>query len=113
GYMAESVCPPGPAPRAAPSAPFPYGTLFRSTDTAVLSGGYNPTGTITFTLYLGASVVDTETVSVSGNGSYVTPSGYLPAATGTYHGRAHDGTPGTNKSVITTKADKTETVIPA
>ena len=32
-------------------------------DTAVLSGGYHPTGTITFTLYQGSTLVDTETVA--------------------------------------------------
>ena len=58
------------------------------TDTAALSGGYYETGTITFTLYLGSTLVDTESVSVSGNGTYTTPTGYtLPttgAVTGTY-----------------------------
>ena len=59
-------------------------------DTADLTGGYNETGFVTFTLYYdgGATAVDTETVSVSGNGSYSTPTGFtLPsnaAATGTY-----------------------------
>ena len=38
-------------------------------DTAVLSGGYYETGTITFTLYLGSTLVDTETATVSGNGT--------------------------------------------
>jgi subtilase family serine protease len=48
------------------------------TDAATLSGGYDPTGSITFTLYYdgGATAVDTETVAVSGNGTYATPSGY-------------------------------------
>jgi hypothetical protein len=57
-------------------------------DTAVLSGGYYDTGTITFTLYSPSSVlVDTESVTVTGSGSYSTPSGYTLAATaaaGTY-----------------------------
>src|SRR5262249_31916672 len=56
-------------------------------DTAQLTGGYHPTGTITFTLVYNNAVVDTETVPVSGNGSYTTPAGYtLPitaAMTGT------------------------------
>ena len=30
-------------------------------DTANLTGGYHPTGTITFTLYQGSTLVDTET----------------------------------------------------
>ena len=55
-------------------------------DTAVLSGGYYETGTITFTLYLGSTLVDTETVSVTGNGSYTTPTGYTLPTTGTVTG---------------------------
>jgi hypothetical protein len=51
-------------------------------DTATLSGGYYETGSITFTLYLGATLVDTETVSVSGNGTYTTPTGYTLPTTG-------------------------------
>jgi parallel beta-helix repeat protein len=55
-------------------------------DTAVLSGGYNETGTITFTLYLGSTLEKTQTVSVSGNGSYTTPTGYTLPTTGTVTG---------------------------
>ncbi|HEX4794572.1 MAG TPA: SdrD B-like domain-containing protein, partial [Humisphaera sp.] len=61
-------------------------------DTAALSGGYFETGSITFTLVApGGGTVDTETVTVAGNGSYSTPVGYvLPinAATGTYQWNA-------------------------
>ena len=41
-------------------------------DSAVLSGGSSPTGTITFTLFVngGNTPVDTETVTVNGNGRY-------------------------------------------
>ena len=57
-------------------------------DTAVLSDGYSPTGTVTFMLYQGTTLVDTETVLINGDGNYTTPTGYtLPAAgtvTGTY-----------------------------
>ena len=57
-------------------------------DTASLTNGYYETGTLTFTLYQGSTLVDTETVSVDGNGTYTTPTGYtLPstgAVTGTY-----------------------------
>jgi hypothetical protein len=55
-------------------------------DKAVLSGGYNPTGTITFTLYYGSTLVDTETVSVNGTGRYTTPTGYSLPTTGTVIG---------------------------
>ncbi len=63
-------------------------------DTAVLSGGYNATGSISFTLVGPNSTVpvDTETVPVNGNGSYTTPTGFtLPtnvAVTGTYQWNA-------------------------
>ena len=59
------------------------GTGVPLTDSAVLSGGSNPTGTITFTLVApGGSTVDTESVTVNGNGTYKTPVGYtIP-----YHG---------------------------
>ena len=55
-------------------------------DTATLSGGYYETGTITFTLYLGNTLVDTETVPVTGNGTYTTPTGYTLPTTGTVTG---------------------------
>ena len=55
-------------------------------DTSVLSGGYHETGTITFTLYLGSTLVDTESVSVNGNGTYTTPTGYTLPTTGTVIG---------------------------
>ena len=55
-------------------------------DTAVLSGGYYETGTITFTLYLGSTLLDTETATVNGNGSYTTPTGYTLPTTGTVTG---------------------------
>ena len=68
----------------------PGGTLFlgsgtRLTDSANLSGGVLPTGTITFQLLNPTNVVvDTETVPVSGNGTYSTPVGLVPIVAGTY-----------------------------
>jgi uncharacterized repeat protein (TIGR01451 family) len=59
-------------------------------DSATLAGGSAPTGSITFTLFYngGTTPVDTETVPVTGNGTYTTPTGFtLPtssAATGSY-----------------------------
>jgi hypothetical protein len=59
-------------------------------DSATRSGGTSPTGTITFTLFLngGNTPIDTETVSVAGDGTHTTPTGFtLPTAgtvTGTY-----------------------------
>ena len=61
------------------------GSGSRLTDTATLSGGNSPTGMITFTLYNPSNaVVDTETVTVTDNGSYSTPNGYTPPSAGTY-----------------------------
>ena len=55
-------------------------------DTAVLSGGYHETGTITFTLYLGSTLENTETVTTTGNGNYTTPTGYTLPTSGTVTG---------------------------
>jgi hypothetical protein len=60
------------------------GSGVRLGDTAVLAGGFDPTGTITFTLLRAGTVVDTEPVTITANGSYTTPTGYLPTVTGTY-----------------------------
>src|SRR5205814_2178029 len=66
-------------------------------DTANLTGGFNPTGTVTFYLFAPgvtpnatySNNVYTDVVTVSGNGSYDTSTGtktggYTPTATGTY-----------------------------
>jgi hypothetical protein len=56
-------------------------------DSATLSGGIRPTGTITFELFGpdGVTIVDKETVAVNGNGTYVTPTGFVPTAPGVYN----------------------------
>ncbi len=57
------------------------------TDSATLADGFRPTGAITFTLVApGGGTVDTETVTVNGNGIYTTPTGYTLPATGTVTG---------------------------
>jgi hypothetical protein len=49
-------------------------------DSAVLSGGYFPTGSITFTLLApGGPILFTDTVSVNGNGTYNSPGFTLPS----------------------------------
>ena len=55
-------------------------------DTADLEGGFHPTGTITFTLHQGSTLLDTETVTVTGNGTYTTPTGFTLPTTGTVTG---------------------------
>ena len=61
------------------------------TDSATLSGGYNPTGSIMFYLFApGAtasphsSAVYDYVATVSGNGTYTTSPGFLPTGIGTY-----------------------------
>src|SRR5262249_5288523 len=63
------------------------------TDSATLANGFNPIGTITFTLVApGGLTVDTERVTVNGNGTYTTPTGFtLPSGStvsGTYQWNA-------------------------
>ncbi len=85
GSEPESVSAAGPSLTATPGGTVVVGSGARLTDFATLSGGYNETGAITFTLYNSSNtVVDTETATASGNGSYSTPNGYLPTAAGTY-----------------------------
>src|SRR5262249_44928380 len=56
------------------------------TDSATLSGGFNPTGTITFLLFRGRTLGHTETDTVSGNGTYSTPAGFTLPTTGAVAG---------------------------
>jgi hypothetical protein len=78
-----------PAISTSPGAGGAVGTTV--TDTAALSGGASPGGTVEFQLYgpstaadCSAAPVDDETVNVSGNGSYTTPEGAAPSQAGTY-----------------------------
>ncbi len=84
-------------------------------DTATLSGGYYPTGTITFTLYQGSDLLDTETAAVNGDGSYSTPTGYslpaTPAGTGAYQwDETYSGD--SNNNLVSDIDDGAETVSP-
>jgi hypothetical protein len=90
-----------PAISTSPSGTALLGTTVK--DTATLSGGYNPTGTITFNLYptqdCSGPPVNTETATVNGDGSYSTPTGYTPTATGTYQWTASYSGDGNNNAV--------------
>ena len=88
-------------------------------DSATLSGGSAPAGSITFTLVGPSnSVVDTETVSVNGNGTYSTPTGFtLPTtgtAAGTYQWNAtYSGDANNNAAADTNNANEQVVVSPA
>ena len=89
------------------------------TDTATLTGGFSPTGTIAFDLYApsGVAPVDTEMVTVSGNGTYTTPVGYtLPTTgmvTGTYQWVATYSGDGNNNGLASANGDEPVVVSPA
>src|SRR5262249_27084709 len=56
-------------------------------DEATLSGGFDPTGTITFELFQGTTLVHPETVAVDrGNGTYTTLTGFTLPTSGTAAG---------------------------
>jgi hypothetical protein len=88
-------------------------------DTATLSGGISPTGTITFKLYgpndatCANAAIDTETASVSGNGSYSTATGMLVSLTGTYQWVASYSGDGNNNPTSTKCGDEPVVVSPA
>jgi hypothetical protein len=79
------------------------------TDAAILAGGASPTGTLTFTLYQGSTPVDTETTTVSGNGTYATPTGYTLPAMGTVTGTYQWNVSYSGDSNNTTQSDNNDT----
>jgi uncharacterized repeat protein (TIGR01451 family) len=89
------------------------------TDSATLAVGFNPTGTITFTLEgPGGGVVYTNVVMVNGNGTYDTstgdnPGGFLPTVAGTYQWVASYSGDGNNHPIASPPGDEPQRVDPA
>jgi Bacterial Ig domain len=99
------------------------------TDTAIVTGGDDPTGTITFSLYgpgdtasCTGTPADIQSQTVSGDGSYPTPSGFIPAMAGTYYWVASYGGDSQNypvttgcggESVVITQASPTLSTTPS
>jgi hypothetical protein len=87
-----------------------------ATDTATLSGAFNPTGTITFTVYgpNDATCVSppafTSTVPVAGNGAY-TSAPFTITAPGTYRWVAAYSGDANNAPVVTSCNDPNETTV--
>ena len=85
-------------------------------DTATLTGGFNPTGTITFTLYgpnnaeCTGGAIFTSVVPVVGNGSYVSAP-FVPVFLGTYRWIASYSGDANNGPVTTSCADPLEAVL--
>jgi hypothetical protein len=81
-------------------------------DTALLSGGSSPTGTITFALYSASdptcsTVLDEVSDAVNGDGSYVSPA-VTPTFPGSYQWVASYGGDANNHSVSASCNDPTE-----
>ncbi|MDP9074233.1 MAG: hypothetical protein M3N98_08690, partial [Actinomycetota bacterium] len=83
-------------------------------DTATLSGGVNPTGSITFKLYMGANcagtVLSMSSRTVTANGNY-TSDPFTTTAAGTYHWVASYSGDATNAAVTTACLDTGENVV--
>jgi len=108
-----AASPASPTISTTPGGTVELGTGTKLTDSATLTGGANPTGTITFTLTApNGSTVDTEAATVSGNGTYNTPNGYLPSAAGTYQWVASYGGDSNNNPVATISGAGPEIVNP-
>ena len=93
----------------------PIGTAI--SDSASLTGGFSPTGSITFTLYgpndptcAGPVAFTTTNSSVTNDGSYPTPSSFTPSRAGTYQWIATYNGDVNNVSVSTLCGDSGETV---
>ncbi len=85
-------------------------------DTAILTGGFNPTGTITFNLFgpnnatCTGTPVFTATVAVNGTGNYVSPA-FVPVTSGSYRFVAsYSGDANNNAAGPTACGDPAETV---
>jgi hypothetical protein len=82
-------------------------------DTATLSGGVSPTGSITFRAFSDASCsaqVFTSTVPVNGNGDY-NSGNFTPTAVGTYYWTASYSGDGNNASSATACGEATESSV--
>jgi uncharacterized repeat protein (TIGR01451 family) len=90
------------------------GSGAQMTDSAVLSGGSSPTGTLTFNLFAPGEdpavslPVHSDTLPVSGNGTY-NSGGYTPTAPGTYEWIAVYSGDSTNAGSQTNVGDEPET----
>ena len=109
-----SVTQAGPAISTTAGGSVTLGTGAKLTDSASLSGGYHPTGTITFTLTSPSNTtVDTETVTVNGNGNYATPTGFTPTQAGTYRWHATYAGDANNNTATDNGQSETEVASPA
>jgi len=113
-WLEDRLAPSGPSLSTTPSGTVILGSGIKLTDSATLSGGSSPTGSMTFTLTApGGTTVDTETVTVSGDGTYNTPNGFLPGIAGTYEWEASYSGDSSNPSVTSAANAEPVGVTPA
>jgi uncharacterized repeat protein (TIGR01451 family) len=104
------------APTLTTQASPPVQTADAISDTATLSGGLNPTGTITFYVFgpddstCGATPAFSSAVSVTGNGQYNSGS-FFPSKPGTYYFVANYSGDDNNKAVASVCNDTNESVV--
>src|SRR5258706_4822982 len=91
-----------------------YGTTLN--DSALLSGGINPTGSVTFSLFNPSDAICsgtasfTNSVTVNGNGTYNTSAGFASNAVGIWHWKAVYGGDGNNNSVTSACTNEPVTI---
>jgi len=115
---AECILPVPPVSPSITTTANPAASIIGSTlkDAATLSGGNSPTGTIKFNLYQPSSATCsgtpsfTKSVTVSGNGTYGTSTGFAGNALGTWHWTASYSGDGNNNSTSTPCAAEPVTV---
>jgi len=123
GSDPEAVLKASPKMTTTPGGAVTGGGLVKLSDSALLSGGSRPTGTITFYLFApGVTPSSTEsnnvyadTVTVNGDGTYTTsmgnhPGGYAATTTGTYEWQAVYSGDSNNNGASDTFGTKPETV---
>jgi hypothetical protein len=111
--MADEPVVVSPAQPSITTSPDPTSAIVGATlkDTATLSGGYHPTGTITFTLYdPNNTSAYTETATVSGNGPYSTVQGFAANTAGTWHWSAAYSGDANNNAVHSQMAEEPVTI---
>ncbi|MCA1683969.1 MAG: hypothetical protein LC708_02425, partial [Actinobacteria bacterium] len=97
------------------SASVPVGGVIN--DSAILTNGAAPTGTITFTLFgpnnaaCAGAPIFTSTVPVTGNGTYSPPVGFTTVSAGTYRFVASYSGDANNNPVTTLCTDPAEAVV--
>src|SRR5437773_6006675 len=83
-------------------------------DTAHLTGGAAPTGTITFKLYSNndcTGLLHSETATVAGNGDYTTATGFVLNHAGTYYWTASYGGDSDNNAAAETSCTAEPVVV--